>query len=332
MPARRRSTPKSSSGSSARSRVTARRRMRLDARRCRSNKFSAQERPSTSPGLSVALWTGFTFVGYFTPIRELGAVLPARAAGALGNLLGLLLRLCHLRQCRLHARAGLQVHVPLCALPERHVRQGHADRHLRRGAWRAAWCPLAQGRSRRRLGLGACVDCSLCVQVCPTGIDIRKGLQYECIGCGACVDVCDTVMDKMGYPRGLVKYTTQNAVQAGLDAAQTLRHVLRPRVLVYTAILAGHRAWPCWSAWRCARRSRWMWCATAACWRASSSGGKIENVYRLQIMNATETDAALHASRSRACPVWRLAVDEDHWSRWGPPQARWVAVRAAAAL
>jgi cytochrome c oxidase accessory protein FixG len=61
-------------------------------------------------------------------------------------------------------------------------------------------------RSRKadptKLNLGACVDCTLCVQVCPTGIDIRNGLQYECIGCGACADVCDTVMDKMGYARG----------------------------------------------------------------------------------------------------------------------------------
>jgi cytochrome c oxidase accessory protein FixG len=73
-------------------------------------------------------------------------------------------------------------------------------------------------RSRKadpaKLNLGACIDCSLCVQVCPTGIDIRKGLQYECIGCGACADVCDTVMDKMGYARGLVRYTTENAMKS----------------------------------------------------------------------------------------------------------------------
>ena len=92
------------------------------------------------------------------------------------------------------------------------------------------------------MNLGACVDCTLCVQVCPTGIDIRNGLQYECIGCGACADVCDTVMDKMGYARGLVKYSTQNAISQHWSSAQILRHVLRPRVLIYTGILAGHRA------------------------------------------------------------------------------------------
>ncbi len=61
-------------------------------------------------------------------------------------------------------------------------------------------------------GLGDCIDCTLCVQVCPVGIDIRKGLQYECIGCGSCIDACTTVMDKMKYPRGLIRFTTQNGV------------------------------------------------------------------------------------------------------------------------
>jgi polyferredoxin len=81
--------------------------------------------------------------------------------------------------------------------------------------------------------LGDCIDCTLCVQVCPTGIDIRNGLQYQCIACGACVDVCNTVMDKMGYARGLVRYTTQNELDLG-----TPRQLLRPRVLVYSGLLA----------------------------------------------------------------------------------------------
>jgi cytochrome c oxidase accessory protein FixG len=82
------------------------------------------------------------------------------------------------------------------------------------------------------VGLGDCIDCTICVQVCPTGIDIRNGLQYECIACGACIDACDSVMDRMGYPRGLVRYTSANAT-AGRPA-----RVLRPRVLVYAALLA----------------------------------------------------------------------------------------------
>jgi cytochrome c oxidase accessory protein FixG len=82
-------------------------------------------------------------------------------------------------------------------------------------------------------GLGDCIDCTICVQVCPTGIDIRKGLQYECIGCAACIDACDDVMDKMGYDRGLIRYTTENSLK-GQGA-----HVVRPRMVVYALILIG---------------------------------------------------------------------------------------------
>jgi len=82
-------------------------------------------------------------------------------------------------------------------------------------------------------GQGDCIDCTLCVQVCPTGIDIRKGLQYECIACGACIDACDTVMDKIGAPRNLIKYTTEEAMQGRPT------HVLRPRMVVYASLLLG---------------------------------------------------------------------------------------------
>ena len=85
--------------------------------------------------------------------------------------------------------------------------------------------------------MGACVDCSLCVQVCPTGIDIRKGLQYECIACAACIDACDEVMDKVGYPRGLIRYSTENAVSQRLTPMDIVRRAFRPRVIVYAAIL-----------------------------------------------------------------------------------------------
>jgi cytochrome c oxidase accessory protein FixG len=80
-------------------------------------------------------------------------------------------------------------------------------------------------------GLGDCIDCTICVQVCPTGIDIRDGLQYQCIGCAACIDACDDVMDKMGYERGLVRYTTENTLQGKHT------HIFRPRVVVYALIL-----------------------------------------------------------------------------------------------
>src|SRR6478609_10149491 len=98
----------------------------------------------------------------------------------------------------------------------------------------------ARGADLATLNLGACIDCELCVQVCPTGIDIRDGLQYECIGCAACVDVCDDVMAKMQYPKGLIRFTTQHAMaNAGPEPERSfiLRRLLRPRILVYTAVL-----------------------------------------------------------------------------------------------
>ena len=136
--------------------------------------------------------------------------------------------------------------------------------------------------------LGDCVDCGLCVQVCPTGIDIRKGLQYECIGCAACVDVCDEVMDRMNLPRGLVRYDTQNGLtQKGLTRKQLLRRVLRPRILIYTTILVLITTAVAISV------------ATRTPFRANVvrdrgvmarqvEDGWLENVYRLQIMNAAE--------------------------------------------
>jgi cytochrome c oxidase accessory protein FixG len=178
----------------------------------------------------------------------------------------------------------------------------------------------------KALNLGACVDCSLCVQVCPTGIDIRKGLQYECIGCGACADVCDTVMDKLGYARGLVKYSTENAVNQHWTRGQTLRHVLRPRVLVYAAILGVIVA-----AMTVSLALRTPFKVDVVRDRGSlariASGGCIENVYRLQIMNATESPQHFHIS-VKGLPGLAVASEEDVTVE--STQARWVAVRVQA--
>lgn len=87
------------------------------------------------------------------------------------------------------------------------------------------------------VGKGSCVDCGICVQVCPTGIDIRQGLQYECIGCAACIDACDEVMDKMSYPRGLIRYTTENAMEKHYPESQIWKRLARPRVVMYFLVL-----------------------------------------------------------------------------------------------
>jgi cytochrome c oxidase accessory protein FixG len=164
------------------------------------------------------------------------------------------------------------------------------------------------------------------VQVCPTGIDIRNGLQYECIGCGACADVCDTVMDKVGYPRGLVKYSTQNAVTQHWTQAQTLRHVLRPRVLIYTAILASIVI-----AMAVSLATRTPFKVDVVRDRGVMArvvgGGRIENVYRLQIMNATEATQRFHISVT-GLPGLKV-VSEPH-VEVESTLARWVAVRVEA--
>lgn len=116
----------------------------------------------------------------------------------------------------------------------------------------------------KSMGLGDCIDCTLCVQVCPTGIDIRDGLQSNCIGCAACIDVCDSVMDQMNYPRGLIRYSTENGLAHGWDKTTLLKRVLRSPVRLDVI------------------RDRGVMARTM-------NDGAVENVYRLHIMNATES-------------------------------------------
>jgi cytochrome c oxidase accessory protein FixG len=178
-----------------------------------------------------------------------------------------------------------------------------------------------------KLGLGSCVDCTLCVQVCPTGIDIRKGLQYECIGCGACADVCDTVMDKVGYPRGLIKYSTENAVKHHWTRSQIVRHVLRPRVLIYTGILTLIVV-----AMVASLAMRIPFKVNVVRDRGALArivdGGRIENVFRLQIMNATESEQKFRIT-VKGMPNLKVLPEEEVVV--ASTQARWVAVQVQGA-
>jgi cytochrome c oxidase accessory protein FixG len=177
-----------------------------------------------------------------------------------------------------------------------------------------------------KLNLGACVDCSLCVQVCPTGIDIRDGLQYQCIGCGACADVCDTVMDKVGYPRGLVKYSTENAMKNHWTKEQTFKHVMRPRVLVYTTILLGIVV-----AIFVGLAMRTTFKANVVRDRGVMArvvdAGMIENVYRIQVMNATESPQRYRVSVSG---LPGLVVTSEATIDIASTEARTMAVRVQA--
>jgi cytochrome c oxidase accessory protein FixG len=186
--------------------------------------------------LLVALWTGFTFVGYFTPVRELGRESLQLSLSAWELFWTLFYGLAT------YGNAGFmreQVCKYMC--PYARFQSAMFDRDTLIVSYDQARGE-PRGAPTHKVGvdnaaLGDCVDCDLCVHVCPTGIDIRKGLQYECIGCGACADVCDTVMDKVQRPRGLVRYATENAMEGGWTSAQMLRRVFRPRVLIYTALL-----------------------------------------------------------------------------------------------
>jgi cytochrome c oxidase accessory protein FixG len=136
-------------------------------------------------------------------------------------------------------------------------------------------------------GLGDCIDCTLCVQVCPTGIDIRDGLQNECIGCAACIDVCNDVMDRMDYPKGLIRYSTENGVVHGWTRLQMFRRALRPRVLIYGAVLSAASVAFAASV---ALRSPFQFdvIKDRGTLARIVDDGAVENVYRIQIMNRTE--------------------------------------------
>jgi cytochrome c oxidase accessory protein FixG len=180
--------------------------------------------------LAFSLWTGLTFVGYFTPIRELALKFPL-GMGPWETFWVFFYGFAT------YGNAGwMREQVCKYMCPYARFQSAMFDRNTliisydeERGEPRG---PRKRGVDYRAKGLGDCIDCTMCVQVCPTGIDIRDGLQYECIGCAACIDICDEVMDKMGYPRGLVRYTTENA----LEGKQT--SVLRPRIVLYSVLLA----------------------------------------------------------------------------------------------
>ncbi len=236
--------------------------------------------------VSFALWTGFTFVGYFSPIRGLGAAVLASSLGPWQTFWILFYGFAT------YGNAGwMREQVCKYMCPYARFQSAMFDKDTMIVTYDTARGEPRGPRSKKvdpaSKGLGACVDCTLCVQVCPTGIDIRNGLQYECIGCGACVDVCDEVMDKMGYPRGLVKYSTQNGVANGWTRAQMIRRALRPRVLIYSAILMTIVVALGVSLYLRTPLKVDVIRDRGALARMVGPG-RIENVFRLQVMNATE--------------------------------------------
>jgi cytochrome c oxidase accessory protein FixG len=236
--------------------------------------------------IAFSLWTGFTFVGYFTPIRELFANTMQLSLGPWETFWVFFYGFAT------YGNAGFmreQVCKYMC--PYARFQSAMFDDDTLIVTYDETRGEPRGGRNKKstaeNAALGSCVDCSLCVQVCPTGIDIRKGLQYECIGCGACADVCDTVMDKMGFERGLIKYSTQNAMQNNWTRQHIIQRVLRPRVLIYSAILALLVIGLSVSLYF-KPSFRVDVLRDRAVMSRISADNKLENVYRLKVMNNSE--------------------------------------------
>jgi len=259
------------------------------------------------------MWTGFTFVGYFTPIDVLANEVRTLTFGPWEWFWVLFYSLAT------YGNAGwLREQVCKYMCPYARFQSSMFDRDSLIITYDAK-----RGEPRSPRSEGGCIDCSMCVQVCPTGIDIRKGLQYECIGCAACVDACNSVMDKIAQPRGLIRYSTDRAMAEGLGVDQIRRRAMRPRVLAYTGLL-------------CAVALAFL----AALWLRTplkmdvirdrgSMGrevedGAIENVYRLQIMNTTEQP---HTYRINVDGLPTLAVVSGTEVTLGPTETRAVPVR-----
>ncbi len=239
-----------------------------------------------------SMWTGFTFLGYFTPIRGLFEGI------SLFNLSPWETFWICFYGFATYGNAGfLREQVCKYMCPYARFQSAMFDKDTLIVSYDQERGEPRSGRSKninaKAQGLGDCIDCSFCVQVCPVGIDIRDGLQYECISCGLCVDACDSVMDKMEYPRGLIKFSTQNGMSNHWSQHQIIQKILRPRVLIYAGVLLAICI-----AFAVSIAMRSSFTVDVIRDRGVMSrlvpGGNVENVYRLQITNATEIKQKYH--------------------------------------
>jgi len=271
--------------------------------------------------IAFALWTGFTFVGFFTPIRELaGEVAHFRASG--WETFWILFY-----GFATYGNAGyLREQVCKYMCPYARFQGAMFDRDTLIISYDDA---RGEPRGSRRksadhgaLGLGDCIDCLACVQVCPTGIDIRNGLQVGCIACAACIDACDAVMDKMAYPRGLIRYTTENAL-----AGRHVR-VLRPRTLAYAALLLALVSGFAWSVTHRSMLLAEIIRDRNALWRPGPAG-TIENSYTVKLVNKSERDIKLDIGI--ADPTWTIVGEHAIAVAAGAVTSAPLTLRASAA-
>jgi cytochrome c oxidase accessory protein FixG len=298
-------------------------RIRLDAAPWSADKLM---RKSLKHGLwaMLALWTGYTFVAYFVPIHILSQEVFSWRLGPWETFW------IFFYSFATYGNAGfLREQVCKYMCPYARFQSAMFDKDTLIITYDEARGEPRGSRGRKvdpkAQGLGDCIDCTLCVQVCPTGIDIRNGLQYECIACAACVDACNTVMKKMDYAPGLIRYSTQRSMEL-LDKVQViLQRLRRPRILIYlstfTLIVA---------AWLASLSQRHPFKMDVVRDRGALarivSGGKLENVYRVQLMNAS--DLPQHFSlQAQGLPGLELTSE----AKINVPasQSQWVVVRLA---
>jgi len=273
--------------------------MKLDKENCNFRRFRIKFTKHFI-WITFSLFTGLTFVGYFSPIRELAVEFSTLSTGPWETFWIFFYGLAT------YGNAGwLREQVCMYMCPYARFQSAMIDsdtmiisfdesRGLPKG-------PRKKTADRTEKGLGDCIDCTICVQVCPTGIDIRDGLQYQCIGCAACIDACDDVMDKMGYEKGLVRYTTENT----LNGKPT--HLLRPRVIIYAIILSAVTLGSFYSILQRQPIALDVIRDRNTLYRETNEG-LIENVYIIRIMNM---DSAAHNYSLFASGIEGMALKRD---------------------
>jgi len=242
--------------------------------------------------------TGMTFVGYFTPIRDLATELATFDVGGWA-----LFWTCFFTAATYINAGWLREQVCIYMCPYARFQSAMFDKDTlvvsydpARGEPRGARRRAAGDTPSAARELGDCIDCTLCVQVCPTGIDIRNGLQYECIGCAHCIDACNQVMDKMGYEPGLIGYTTEHALGGGVT------HWLRPRSIGYAVALAVMI-----TAFSVALVARTPFEVDVLRERGElyqvNTAGQVVNQYRLRVLNKSQQPQSFELALSSDLPL-----------------------------
>lgn len=260
-------------------------RMRLDRQPWSMEKL-AKKIAKHMAWITLAAWTGFTFVAYFTPISNLSYAIVTMTLGPWATFWIVFYSLAT------YGNAGwLREQVCKYMCPYARFQSAMLDKDTlvitydqRRGEPRTSWGE----RIKNKVSAGDCIDCSMCKQVCPTGIDIRNGLQYECIGCAACIDVCNSVMKKINAPPGLIRYSTESAITNQLTLAQLRQRLVRPRVVIY-GVLLSLITLSFFTALTLRQPLKLDVIRDRGVMAREIEDGMIENVYRLQIMNTGET-------------------------------------------